>query len=416
MKRHRPRPTPAPSGDGNSRQNSGPPRDALTAALEELSRQARKRIESHPWGHLLETQRDALHLDWSLPLDGRGDSITKAREAFQHSVDNALQALITHRSVAQPGRVYCLRCASADCAHSRPLDPRQIFAGYGSTGIPRFEDFGQYLLARQDPEVEALYTTPSRFLTRVVAGQELMRDLIEAYHDPHSGYRLHGQVMAGWYSLPAADGTLGSVGVTFQALSSRGGGKQQRRRRMTLNVVVANLGDESLEQLYTRLGRLPWGSALRWAQKALDSLGARRKRLSASRLDERVEAILAGLARRLERTRRARSRRTEHAQQRHLQGDRPTPMALRDLHRAGRQDILYDTRRQTLVVLGERGRAHVFNQEGKLVTSVRYTQPAIERRRNTGHWRLASAEEMALLEKVLGSLGAGGTLRQEADS
>ena len=69
-------------------------------------------------------------------------------------------------------------------------------------------------------------------------------------------------------------------------------------------------------------------------------------------------------------------------------------MALTDLARAKPEDLLFDTRRETLVVVGDRGRAHVFNLAGKLVTSVRYNPAAIEKRRQNGVWRRAAAEEV----------------------
>ena len=70
-----------------------------------------------------------------------------------------------------------------------------------------------------------------------------------------------------------------------------------------------------------------------------------------------------------------------------------------DLARARPEQLLYDSRRETFVVLGERGRAHVFNPKGKLVTSIRYSPESIERRRKNGHWRAASLEELDGLRK-----------------
>jgi hypothetical protein len=77
-------------------------------------------------------------------------------------------------------------------------------------------------------------------------------------------------------------------------------------------------------------------------------------------------------------------------------------MALADLRRTGREGLLFDTRHETLVALGDRGRAHVFNLEGKHVTSIRYSPPAIEKRKQQGRWRPAKAEEISGLEKGLG--------------
>ncbi len=76
-------------------------------------------------------------------------------------------------------------------------------------------------------------------------------------------------------------------------------------------------------------------------------------------------------------------------------------MALADLARATPENLLFDTRRETLVVVGERGRAHVFNRDGKLVTSVRYNPAVIEKRRQNGIWRQAAREEVDTLRQRL---------------
>ncbi|NIM62932.1 MAG: hypothetical protein GTO30_15180, partial [Acidobacteria bacterium] len=90
-------------------------------------------------------------------------------------------------------------------------------------------------------------------------------------------------------------------------------------------------------------------------------------------LEERVDRILAGLRRRLERDNRARSRRTRHAQERHQSGRRPTRKALEDAREAADEAFMFDPRSGALVVLGDRGRTHFFAPEGKLVSSVRYS-------------------------------------------
>ena len=59
--------------------------------------------------------------------------------------------------------------------------------------------------------------------------------------------------------------------------------------------------------------------------------------------------------------------------------------------------MLHDERRNTYVVLGERGRTHVFSLAGKLITSVRYPAQTIAQRRESGVWRASSAEEIAAL-------------------
>ena len=121
----------------------------VAEALRLLAEEARLRLERHPWGHLLSGRRDELPLTLALPTrvqDGTGAPLAERAADASRGIDEALQALLGHRAAIRPGAVFCLRCASAGCEHAMPADPRQVFAGYGSTGIPRFEGFGQLLL------------------------------------------------------------------------------------------------------------------------------------------------------------------------------------------------------------------------------------------------------------------------------
>jgi hypothetical protein len=182
--------------------------------------------------------------------------------------------------------------------------------------------------------------------------------------------------------------------VSFQVLSSRSRGG---RRRFGLNVIGIGPGGQPLEHLYDRVGEIPWSGSVRWAQTVLGSIEHqldRAPRTPPQIVDQRIEGLVAALARRLEKGWRGEERKTQHARVRHREGDRPTRMALADFARATPENLLYDTRRETLVVVGDRGRAHVFNKEGKLVTSIRYNPAVIEKRRQNGMWRPAAREEV----------------------
>ncbi|HEX5759662.1 MAG TPA: hypothetical protein VF121_10740, partial [Thermoanaerobaculia bacterium] len=226
-------------------------------------------------------------------------------------------------------------------------------------------------------------------------GEELTAGLLPPFR-PGDAFRLHGQVAAGWYSGPGAGGAPEALAVTLQVVSSK---PARGRRRYGVNVLGVGPQGEPLEHLWDRLGEIPWGDAVRWAQAALDGLGRSRAAQGGdgAEVAARLDGILHGLARRLEKGRRARERKTHHARERHAGGDRPTRMALADLARATPEEVLVDTRSAALVVLGERGRAHLFNPEGRLVTSIRYAAPAIERRRKSGLWRPAERREIELL-------------------
>lgn len=375
-----------------------PEHDAVSLALRLLVKEVRRRLHRHPAAHLLAEERDSIDLSLPLPIRERPGWLTEARAATSAAIDAGVRRLLVHRRVFRPGSVYCLRCASAECEHATPDRCGQVFAGYTPSGLPRFLDLGQWLLERQEPRVDLLYRSPPGLVVHLCPGEELTRQLLPVYRDADSGYHIHGQVTAGWYRFPDAQGLLHSVALSFQIVSSR---PQQGRRRFGLNLLGLGPGDEPLENLLDRVEDIPWLEVARWAQRILGQIerASARHGTSEAQLERRLVGLLSELARRLQRHRRAHDRRTPHGRKRHREPARPTWKALADLAQAGDDQVLLDARRDTLVVLGERGRAHVFNRAGRLVTSIRYSPAAIERRRQRGHWRPAGAELAAELRR-----------------
>jgi hypothetical protein len=118
-------------------------------------------------------------------------------------------------------------------------------------------------------------------------------------------------------------------------------------------------------------------------------------------LERRLAGIMRGLARRLERDQRSRSRRTRHAEERHSSGERPTRKAIDDAREAKNESFMVDERSGAIVVLGERGRTHFFTDAGRLVSSVRYSRDAIARKVKLEKWREARREERERLLELL---------------
>ncbi len=383
-----------------------PKSERLQQVMKLLADEVRERLERHPLGHLVAGRGDRLDVCLAVPTALREGTIERAGLAAEESVQSAIQSLVAHSARFQPGRVFCLRCQSASCEHSAPTSNRQVFTGYGGTGAPRFQDMAQWLLQRRDPRIDLLYREPPQLVATVTSGDEMTSELLPAFLQQESGYRLHGQVAVGWY--PAPDPKLPGrqpLAVSFQVISSRARGG---RRRFGLNVIGIGPGGEPLEHLYDRMGEVPWSGSVRWAQTVLGSIEHqldRAPRTPPKVVDQRIEGLVTALARRLEKGWRGEERRTQHAKVRHREGDRPTRMALADFARATPEDLLFDTRRDTLVVVGDRGRAHVFSREGKLVTSIRYNPAVIEKRRQNGMWRPAAKEEVEAISTLLSAAG-----------
>ncbi|HKI01904.1 MAG TPA: hypothetical protein VKK31_07995 [Thermoanaerobaculia bacterium] len=380
----------------------------IQQALRLLVDEVRDRIDRHPLGHLIAGRGERIDLRLALPTALRDGQIEKVGHDASESIQEAVQSLLHHSAVFQPGRVLCLRCETAECEHAAPTDSRQVFAGWGPAGLPRFVDFGQWLLQRRDPRVDLLYREPPQIVTVVMPEGELAGNLIPAFRQREDSYRIHAQVAAGWYQAPAVNGPYRQpIAISLQVISTRSRG---RHRRFGLNVIGIGPGGQPLEHVYDRLGELPWGEAVRWAQGVLVGIEGQLEsapRTPREAIEKRIEGLANAVARRLEKDWRGKERRTRHGQQRHAEGDRPTRMALADLARATPENLLFDTRRETLVVVGDRGRAHVFSLAGKLVTSVRYNPAVIEKRRQNGMWRPAAAEEIRKVREQVEAVAAG---------
>ena len=103
--------------------------------------------------------------------------------------------------------------------------------------------------------------------------------------------------------------------------------------------------------------------------------------------------LLQDLAKQLQGRTRSAGRRTQHGLERSEQGQRPTSRAYPDASEASDNAIMWDIDQSTVVVVGQKGRVHVFTPDGRHVTSVVMQRAAIDRRRQQGRWRQAEPEE-----------------------
>jgi hypothetical protein len=363
-------------------------------AWDALRRMVREQLARKPGGHLIEADLERVELHLSLVLRGADEDPQLFAAELVRSIDRILDDAVQHTAAFRPGHAWCHRCERADCEHSRPPSGRHVFIGYAPTGMPRWEDFAQFALDRKHPEVDRLYHQPPAFLTLVQDKGELHGGILQAFRD--ESYELLGQVIAGFYSVPARlEEGRGVLALTVQAAASRPGRGSQR---VGLNLIGRTPAGESLDLLWERQDELPWRRAVRWAQSALGTLDRSRPTRG---LQQRVDGILRGLARRLERDHRSRGRRTRHAEQRHTSGERPTRKAIDDARVASADRVKVDEARGTIVVLGERGRTHFFTTGGRLVSSVRYGKDAIARKIKQDRWRPATADEAETLREHL---------------
>lgn len=356
---------------------------------------AAERARRKSGGHLIGPQLEELGLELQLELDGDAESFAAA---LVDDIDGQLDDAIERVSAIRPGRVFCHRCADVECEHSDAPSSRHVFAGYTRTGTPAWQEFSQLCLDRRHPQTDRLFDDRPPLVTIVQAGDELAGGMIDVFR--HRRIRLLGQVVAGFFTVDSPRQVGRPVlALTIQATLAT---SRRGRARASLNLVGRAPDGAPLESLWDRGDVPPWRGAVQWGQSATATL----PRARPERIDARVEGILNGVARRLERDARGRSRRTRHAQSRHLSGERPTRKAIDDARLVAPESLVADEQNGTLVVLGERGRTHVFTPQGRHVTSVRYGSEAIQRKLQHGRWTPVARETY---ETFLKSLPVGGS-------
>jgi hypothetical protein len=358
---------------------------------------ARDILRRKPGAHLLEGRLPVLDVSLELPLGGGPEDAAAFALRLQAAIERQIDDAIEEQAAFTPGHAWCHRCEAAACDHSRPPSSRHVFLGYAPTGAPRWMEFAQYGLEARLEGFDRLYADRPAFLTVVMDRADLYGPLLDAFRS--DARDLLGQVVAGFFPVASRDAFgRGLAALTFQVIARDGG---HGRRRVGLNILGAAPDGAALDAVWDTAGDLPWRRAARWAQAALSSAAPERPGASTT-LERRVHGILQGLARRLEQEMRGRGSRTAHAGERHETGERPTRKAFDDIRTAPAAAFLVDERSGAVVVLGERGRTHFFSPDGKLVSSVRYSRDAIERKRRQGLWRpLPASEARAAREALL---------------
>jgi hypothetical protein len=383
------------------------PQDRAARVLEDLRILARESAERAGLTRGERSPVEALVVPLVVSLDRDGVSRGSLREAdrlvrdIAARVDEALRGA----GAFHPGRVHCFQCDASDCPHGVPGSPTETFAGWVATGKPEWIDFANLLLERGDPRVDRLYAPSPEVVAIAMRGRDLHGRLLGAIGRDRS-FAVLGQVAAGLIpgDFGAGRGPEARVALTLQVIETRfaGGG-----RRLRLNLLGTTL-DEVSAASEGGGGR---GSAERLrrliilARERLDLLGraaaVAERRGRPLDLEAQAEPLLLHLRTELERVFRDAGHRTRHAVERHLDGGRPTDTALVDARRAPVERLRYDEQRKTVVVLGPRGRAHVFSPDGRHVTSLSLGPAEAERKGGQHRWRPLTGPEADDFRKAI---------------
>lgn len=322
-----------------------------------------------------------LSLNLQVPLDEQHD----ARKAAGTAVEQILQRIREvreHEQALRPGAVYSYFHGTADGEGCRPTEPRQIFERYESTGRPVFVDFVTKAIERKDPRIDQLLAGEDVVLTWVTMGQVLRTQQLAEFGHGSPVFKILGQVDAGLFRVLGAEGKC-----AFSIQLLRGTtieGKPRLRLHAVGAVDLMDLADPNVLNILNRCQRHLDGESLRLAGL-----------LQNGEVDEEefVRPLLQELAQRLSGRARQAGRRTQHGLERADEGQRPTPRAFPDAGEAHDDAILVDNEKSTIVVLGPKGRVHVFTKDARHVTSVMMQGSAVQGRRQQGRWRQAEPEE-----------------------
>ena len=292
------------------------------------------------------------------------------------------------------GRVFCFKCESAACEHSLPPTPLSVFDGYDSTGTACWRDLAQKLVDAQHEEVDGLFRRRPAVLNLLQFGKELKSAQLASFGRASKTYAVLGQVAVGYLTLPRDRGARGAsdrrFAVTFQVVETRG---RAGRFDLRLNTLV----HPGLVPDTTELFDGEWAPWLRRARlQAMEQL-AQIQGMAANAREEqdskrfhthmaKVGGVLRKLSRSLTRGDRQSKRRTRHAEARGQDGARPTDKAYADAEKVEPGNLFWEERNRTYVVYHPQGRAHIFGEDGRHVTSFTIKPDAKERRLRTRRW------------------------------
>ncbi len=343
--------------------------------------------------------------NWSLAFEP-----SLADQVLRH-----LQEAGATREAYHAGRCHCFRCQSSACEHSAPPSSLGVFKGYTATGVPEWTDLHQVFLEAKDERVDRLFAGKPDVLAMVQLGHGLKQAQLSSFGRASKTYSILGQVVAGYLLLPhrrsepAAERRLA---LTFQIVETRG---RDGAVQVRLNTLAGRMSAAEFEELLASDWE-PWVYRAReLAARALETIERRAAsaRVAGQPADvqsamRRVPVVLRRLAEYLERGHRQGQRRTRHVEDRR-QENRPVHKALDDAREAAAQSLYHDEKTHTWIVCGPQGRTHVFNDEGRHVTSLFLKPEAVAFRLRTRRWRpVTDGEAATLKDRLLLSSRHGG--------
>ncbi len=341
-----------------------------------------------------------ITLNLKVPFSSNRREWKRAEREFRCSIEDQLDVLsdqlCTDELGYRDGHIYCALCASPICEHSTPQDPRAIFVGYSPTGVPLWRDFGSWLLDQGDERLDRLYASRPIPLSRRVDAEALTTQLLPEFGKTLEPVQIAGAVVAGYFSIPDQDGGFTAIAISAIAMEHR---TASGAPQYSLNL-VGHLPPP--HHLPTLLAERIVPTFSDWVSKLRHELSLVHDRIHACRAAGRrpslgesralVEKSLDNGASYLEKRLRRRQGRTNHAEERSRDPERPTASAHSDAQTARDEDLFLDRKSKTVIVRGPHSRIHVFRDDGTHITSILYTGETIRDRLASHRWVLLDTE------------------------
>ncbi|MEM7165468.1 MAG: hypothetical protein AAF581_08390 [Planctomycetota bacterium] len=377
---------------GQRRRRSSAPTPPLDRAYRDLERWIRQRLATALGPDVELPPTIDLRLD--LPLQLRGEGRESAEKRFRDVAERELARWLEQHELDrlgyQNGHVFCHWCRAPICEHSAPPDARSVFVGYEATGKPLWREFTSWVVALRDERVDQLFAEPPTALALYLPGDVLEGELLPDFR--RGPIRIACQAVAGLFQVPKAPSAGAgweSLAVTVQLIERRLDGGDPS---YTLNVICTVPEGHHLPTMLAQNVSRPLSRFVASLTTELHRLedefrSARRqgRRISLRRARERARQSLERAPVLLEKYLRQGSRRTQHAELRGGDPDRPTASARADALRTA-AEYFFDRKENTVIVRGPRNRVHVFREDGTHITSVIYPGKTVQQRLRMHRW------------------------------
>jgi hypothetical protein len=327
-------------------------------------------------------------LDFSMVIPTGGYKKIRAETGkLLDRLNDQVEIAMKGRSLFRPGRVYCFQCDVPDCEHSLPPTAVDTFTGYTATGKPTWKSFLNVCLEAGDERVDKLYDDKPEPIARLMLANDLNADLLPSFGGEARFLSLLGQSIVGWVSSEPGKRVKADTrtALTVQVLETQSGEPKKRLRMNVLGLSWDTIVDSAVSG--------PPNAAPENLRKLLSQTRdelmkiERRKdsdpELSTSQM---VDSLLGRLTKDLHSVLATPNHRTQHASERHQDNDRPIRTAVRDADESSNDRIMWDTRHKTIVVLGPKGRTHMFTEDARHVTSIRLGNGELERKSQSKRW------------------------------